>query len=274
MNKNLDLGKLELKSAPGKAFLYFAIVVFIVFTAICGFIYFGAIVSVNEGRSSFNGDISILYKAIAGIMILAVIILITAVLSTKGNTFYFYGKGIIAANKGKQKTILYADIQDVYLFTSGKRIFGPNNVAYRTDERSDWQPISVKYSNYGKAIQLIRTRQQEAYVPKTRQHLTEGKSVTFHYIEYSKVIAKQIFALGTESYLNVTPKTILLYKNKLIIGHETINLADVQSFSINDWTNQIKLLNKENKTLFSISFYSVFSGDSFVALLDELINKQ
>lgn len=273
MNKNLELGILELKSGPNKAFLYFAIVVFIIFTAICGLIYFGAIIPINEGKSTFSGDISILYLAMAGIMILGTVILLLSIVLTKGEIFYLYKKGIVTTNKGNKKITLYADIQDVYLFTSGKQIFGPNNIAYRTDERNNWQVISAKYSNYRKAIQLIRNRQQQTKFLKTMQQLKEGKSVTFHYIEYSKLISKQLFALGTKSYLNISPKKIFLYKNKLIVGHETVNLAEVQQFSTNDWTSQIKLLNKENKTLFSISFYSVFSGDSFTAALDELINK-
>lgn len=272
MNKKLELGKLELKSTPSKAFFYFAIFILIVCIAICGLIYFGGIV--YEGRLSFSGDISILYKAMAGIMTLGIAILVLSIFFTKGTTFYLYEQGIVSDNKGEQQTTLYTDIQDVYLFTSGKRIFGANNIAYRTDERTDWQVISAKYSNYAKAIQLIRTRQEEANVSKMLQQLNEGQSVTFHYIEYAKLLATQAFALNTKSYLNVTPKSMILYKDKLIAGHETIYLAEVQHFSLNDWTNQIKLSSKGNKTLFAISFYSVFSGDNFVSLLDKLINKQ
>ncbi|MFL9483034.1 DUF6585 family protein [Chitinophagaceae bacterium LWZ2-11] len=274
MNTHPSLGKFELKTRPAKTFLYFAIVVFIVFTAICALIYFGAIIPINQGKASFSGDISVLYKAMAGIMGLAIAILILAVFFMKGATFYLYEQGIVADYKGNEKVTKYADIQDLYLFTSGKQMFGANNVAYRTNESDEWQAISAKYGNVGKGIKLIRSKHQTAYVPKVLQQLAEGKSVAFHYVEYVKLVATQFFAVNTNSYLNVKPKEMMLYKDKLIVGSETIYLADVQRFSINDWTNQIKLLNKENKTLFAISFYSVLSGDSFISVLDELINKQ
>ncbi|MCP2026299.1 hypothetical protein L1276_001443 [Flavobacterium sp. HSC-32F16] len=273
MSTHPELGKLELKSVPSKTFLYFAVFICILFAAICGLIYFGAIIPINQGKSTFSGDISILYITMIGIMILGIAILLLSIVLTKGAVFYLHEKGIVAVNKESQKITLYSDIQHVYLFTSGKRIFGPNNIAFRNNERTDWQAISAKYSNYGAAITTIRTRQQEANFPKILQQLNEGKSVNFHYIDYAKLLSTQFFALNTKSYLNVIPKTLVLYKDKLIAGHETIYLSDVQRFSTNDWTSQIKLLNKENKTLFSISFYSVFSGDSFTATLDKLINK-
>lgn len=273
MNKHLQLGKLELKSAPCKGFLYFAIFIFTLFTAICGLIYFGVIVYVSDSKLSLNDDISILYKAMAVIMLLGIVILVSSILLSKGATFYLYEKGIVADNKRMAKITLYADIQDVYLFTTGKRIFGANNVAYRKKESANWQVISARYNNYSKAIRLIRKRQEEANVPKILKQLDQGKSVTFFYVKYTKRITKQIFAINTKSYLNVTPKAIILYKDKLVAGNETVYLADVYRFSINEWTNQIQFLNKQNKILLAISSYSVFSGDSFVAILDELINK-
>ena len=80
-------------------------------------------------------------------------------------------------------------------------------------------------------------------------------------------------AINTNSYLNIKTKTIFLFQDKLVFDSEVIYFKEIHHFSITDLTNQIQLIDTNDQTVFKKSYNSVFSGDTFTALLDELINK-
>ena len=63
-----------------------------------------------------------------------------------------------------------------------------------------------------------------------------------------------------------------IFKDRLVVDSQIIYFKEVLSFSVTDWTNQIQLLNTDGKVVFKKAFTSVFSGDSFVTLLNELVN--
>lgn len=64
MNNTQELGGLKSTHAPSKAFLYFSIFIFLIFSGISAFI-FSAIRSVEQKKINFSGDISLLYWCIA-----------------------------------------------------------------------------------------------------------------------------------------------------------------------------------------------------------------
>lgn len=272
MNTQNELGKLVYKSAPSKAFLYFSFVIMILFSAIGALIYFGGILPVKNDTAHFSGDISVLYGAIAFIMTLAILIMLLANYRTKGAIFYIYEQGIIADHKGRQKTTHFADMRDIYLFSSGRQLYFLNNLAYRSNEHEEWQAIPATYKNSAKVIEYIRTQHQAMQVPKVLQHLSAGKSVTFHYIDQSAVIAKKFIAIDTKSFLKVQSKELILQKDSLMVEDKIIPLSDIQRFSISDWTSQIHLFDRQGKPLFKTFFSSVFSGDTFVFVLNRLVN--
>lgn len=271
MNQTQELGALKSKHHPGKGFTYFAIFILILFTAISAFIYFGAILAVKEGKMNFSGDISILYWVIAFIMGLGAGILLLALKLSKGKTFYLYEKGIITEGDGQSKTQLFEDLEDLYLFSSG-RTFSTNNIAFRNRKEGTWETITVRYTQVFKAINFITTQHEALYVPKILKELEENKSVTFQYISYDTALGKKLFATGTQSFLNVQPKEIIVHKDHLIIDSAKIMIADLNRFAINNWISKISLHDKDNKVVFSTATNGIFSGKSFVALMDRLIN--
>lgn len=222
---------------------------------------------------NFSGDISVLYGAMAFIMVLAILIVILGISRSTGTTFYIHEHGIIAERRGERKTTRFYEMRDLYLFSSGRQFYLLNNLAYRRNEHEEWQAISTIHSGSSKAIEYIRQRHQAIHAPRILQQLAESRSATFHYIDQTSVIARKFTATGTVSFLQVQSKEITLQKDKLIIGTEVIFLSDIQRFSVSDWTSQIQLFNYQNKPLFKIFFSSVFSGDTFTAVLDKLINR-
>ena len=272
MKSSSELGPFIRKSAVSKAFLYFSYVILVLFTAISLFIYFKAIVPVTEGTLNFSGDVSILYYCIVFIMALALIIYSIAVYLSKGSVFYLYQNAIVIDNKGSKETLYFKDIQDVYLFTSGKRIFDINNIAVRKNSTAQWHPISARYSDIYKVIEFISSTHRSVNVPILLKKLEEGESVTFTYVDFKDLAMKQFMAINTNSYLNIKTKTMSLFQDKLIIDSQVIYFKEIHHFSITDLTNQIQLINSDEETVFKKSYNSVFSGDTFTALLDELIN--
>ncbi|MDW8850687.1 DUF6585 family protein [Flavobacterium sp. MMLR14_040] len=273
MKSSPELGTFIRKSAVSKAFLYFSYAILVSFTAINLFIYFKAIIPVNEGTLNFSGNVRILYYCIVFIMALGLIIFSIAVYQSKGSVFYLYQNAIVIDNKGSKEILYFKDIQDVYLFTSGKRIFDINNLAVRKNSTSPWHPISARYSDIYKVIAFIRSTHRSVNVPLLLKKLEEGESVTFTYVDFKDLAMKQFMAINTNSYLNIKTKTIFLFHDKLVFDSQVIYFKEIHHFSITDLTNQIQLINSDQETVFKKSYNSVFSGDTFTALLDELINK-
>jgi len=273
MKSTPELGTFIRKSSVSKAFLYFSYAILVSFTAISLFIYFKAIIPVNEGTLNFSGNVSILYYCIVFIMAIGLIIFSIAVYQSKGSIFYLYQNAIVIDNKGSKEILYFKDIQDVYLFTSGKRIFDINNIAVRKNGTAPWHPISARYSDIYKVIDFIRSTHRSVNVPVLLKKIEEGESVTFTYIDFKDLAMKQFMAINTNSYLNIKTKTIFLFQDKLVFDSQAIYFKEIHHFSINDLTNQIQLFNSNDETVFKKSYNSVFSGDTFTILLDELINK-
>lgn len=110
-------------------------------------------------------------------------------------------------------------------------------------------------------------------VPLLLRKLEEGESATFTYVDFKDLAMKQFMAINTNSYLNIKTKTILLFQDKLVLDSQVIYFKEIHHFSITDLTNQIQLVNNDDETVFKKSYNSVFSTDTFTALLNELINK-
>lgn len=273
MKSTPELGPFIRKSAVSKAFLYFSYAILVSFTAISLFIYFKAIIPVNQGTLNFSGDVSILYYCIVFITVLGLILFSIAVYQSKGSVFYLYQNAIVIDNKDSKEILYFKDIQDVYLFTSGKRIFDINNIAVRKNSTAAWHPISARYSDIYKVIAFIRSTHRSVNVPLLLKKLEEGESVTFTYVDFNDLAMKQFMAINTNSYLNIKTKTIFLFQDKLVFNSQVIYFKEIHKFSITDLTNQIQLINSDQETVFKKSYNSVFSSDTFTALLDELINK-
>lgn len=272
MKSNPELGTFIRKSAVSRAFLYFSYAILILFTALSLFIYFKAIVPVNEGTLHFSGNVSILYYCIIFIMALALIIFSVAAYLSKGPIYYLYQNGIVTDHKGNKETIYFKDMGDVYLFTSGKRIFEINNIAFRKNSMSEWHSISARYSDIYKVIAFIRSTHRVINVPVLLKKLEEGQGIDFTYVDFKDLVIKQFMAINTNSYLNIKTKTMCLFKDRLVVDSRIIYFKEIHHFSVTDLTNQIQLINSDEETIFKKSYNSIFSGDCFTALMDELVN--
>lgn len=273
MNTTNQLGQLHSKHTPSKVFLIFGIFASMLFIGVAIFIYFGAILPVLEGTMHFSGDITVLYWCILFLVAVGFGILALTLFRNKGKTFCLYDLGIVTIDQGQRTSLLYENMQDVYLFTSGKSIIA-NNIAFRSGTTGQWGAISAKYNNVSKAIDTIAQKHIELYASKMIQELKDGKSVTFHYIDYKTAMGRWIFSMGTNDFLKITPKSIQLTTESIIVDSKKTAIKDLSHFSGNNWINEIKLLTRSNEIVLRTSRNGIFSSDSFAVVMDFLINQK
>jgi hypothetical protein len=274
MKSNPELGKFVRKSALPKAFPYLSYGILVLFSGLSLFIYFKLIEPISRGTIRFDGGVGILYYFIIFITAIPLIISYVATYMSRGAIFYLYENGIVTNSKGNTETLYFKDIQDVYLFTSGKNMFAFNTIAIRKNSSADWHPISARYSGIYQVIEFIRSRHISVYLPLLLKKLEEGNSVDFTYVDFKNLPIKQFKSININSYLNGKTKTMQVFKDKLMVDSQIIYFKEVLNFSVTDWTNEIQLINTDEKVVFKKAFSSISSCDSFIALLDELINKR
>lgn len=272
MKSHPELGAFVRKSAVSKMFLYFSYVILILFTGLSLFIYFVLIIPISPTR--YNGINSFFYYFIAFIMALGLIIYYAATYMSRGAFFYLYQNGVVSDNKGIIETLYFKDIRDLYLFTSGNRLPGINSIAFRKNSTADWHLVSARYSGINKVIAFIRSRHVAVYVPLLLKKLEEGHNVDFTYVDVKNLTMKQFTSINTDSSFDVKTKTVQVFYDKMVVDSQIIYFKEVLPFSVAEFTNQIQLIHTDERVIFKQGFTSVSSGDSFIALLDELINKR
>lgn len=270
---NLEIGQQKGVFKPSKAFLYFSIFVFIIFTLIGAIIYFMGIVAVQEGKMNFSGDISILYWVIAIILLLGAMMVWLALTISKGKTYVVYEAGIVVQDKKGERTLLFEELDDLYLFSSG-RSFVTNNIAFRKREDQQWEVITARYGKVLGAVKLITEQHQLINVPAHLKHLANGGTLTFNYVSYKDSAFKKLLATGTQSFLKVKTNDILVAETYLIIDGQKIMIKDLKRFSTSNLLNRISLHNDADEVVFSTAVNGIFSGTTLIVLLDKLVNEQ
>jgi hypothetical protein len=276
------LGILKSKHSPPKIFVFFAVGIFLFLSGLAWLIYVKTIIpaekqnhlsfsSVNY-NTNLSGEIDWPYWVIIFIMMIAVAILLTAVIFTLGKSYYIYERGIVTENSGQFKTILFEDIDDLGLFSSGNS-FNPNNIAFRNRKEGQWEIITARNRHIFKAIDLISSYHKVLYTAKVFKELEVGKCTIFNYISYpslNEITANgEPFTRSGNSFLNLTPKEIRVYRHYLIIDELKLRIVDISRFITDD--DSISLYNKDNKIAFTTSLMGFFSSESFITVLHRLI---
>jgi len=276
------LGILKSKHGPPKIFVFFAVGIFLFLSGLAWLIYVEAIIPAEEqNRLSFSnakhsanlsGEIDRLYWMIILIMVIAIAILLTAVSFTLGKTYYLYEKGIVTENSGQLKTILFEDIDDLGLFSSGNS-FNPNNIAFRNRKEGQWEIMTARNRHIFKAIDLISSYHKVLYTAKVFKEIEIGNCIIFNYISdpsLNEITANgEHFTRSGNSFLNLTPKEIKVYRHYLIIDELKLRIEDIGRFITDD--DSISLYNKDNKIAFTTSLMGFFSSESFITVLHRLI---
>ncbi|WP_367867556.1 hypothetical protein [Pedobacter sp. WC2423] len=269
MNKFPGLGILKSKHSPPKVFVYFAIGIFLFLSCVALFIYVEDIVPAEAKHSfsfyrvanqmNFSGELDQLYWVIILIMALAIAILLITINFSFGKTYYLYEKGIVTENSGQLKTILFEDIDDLWLFSSGNS-FNPNNIAFRSRKDGHWEIMTARNRHVFKAIDLITSHHQAQYTAKVLKDIKIGNGIVFNYISD---------AIQDKSFLNLPSKEITVYQHHVVIDEVQLRIEDISHFSTDN--NWISLYNRENDIAFTTSLVGFFSSKSFIAVLNRLI---
>jgi hypothetical protein len=209
----------------------------------------------------FNGNISILYAAGYGaIVIAASIVLITIIAIKSQPVFYVYENAIRSTGKHGDKTDFFADIEDLFIFLMGG--FG-----YRTSCNSPWIFVGGRISGYGELTQKFRELHVKHRGDQLFKELMEGKTVIFHYISDEDARSKSNFASRN---LNYPTFNIELTQYHLRIKDSVIPVHRIKDIKSNYWIEKSEIIDVEGNLFHKMHPAAVISFDVLYDLLARL----
>lgn len=268
---NDTLGNLAFTCKPGRILLITAIVVFILFTAASVFICFTTILPIDGVH--FSGDVFIIYKTIALLMGIGILLLSVAIYLSKKPIFSLYQNGIVSSFNAVEKKLYFDEIKDIYPYASGKKLFMPNNIMFRGSDQDSWQVISPDYSNNIEALDFIIDQHASQYTPKIVEQLKNGEEVTFHYMNLQQKLLNQFFVVSNKSFQNIDSKSFRLFKDKIIKDDNVYHFDDFRRITLNTILNTINFINYEGKIVLSFTHTLIFSRNTFMDAIREF-NKE
>ena len=209
----------------------------------------------------FNGNISILYAAGFGTITIAITIVLITVIAIKSQpVFYVYENAIRSTGKQGDRTDLFADIEDLFIFLTGG--FG-----YRTTCKSPWIFVGGRISGYGELTQKFRELHAKHRGDRLFQELKEGKTVIFHAISDEDARFKSNFASRN---LNYPTFDIELTQYHLKIKDSVIPVHRIGEIKNNYWIEKSEMIDVEGNLFYKVHPAAVMSFDVLYDLLVRL----
>jgi len=266
----------------GKAFVYFTLIGSLFFLAVAGAILsLGSISPITDNGSAslsnshcFNLDFSrqqgMIYSAAAFVAAFAVMLFIICLRQNKRrqDSYEIYELGITHVNGAQRDYTAFADIEDLYLFSSGKTATSGlvTNLAYRRNANESFHRVVESLKDFPKFLQLVCELQVRERLPIVLEVLNSGGSVAFKYIEAGPLWSKRI----SGNVLNITTKSMLLSKHYLEIDGQQVALSHLADLNLKNGSEKIVIKDPADKTLLSAPALAILSLDLFLTTLDEI----
>ncbi|WP_431225346.1 hypothetical protein ACQ86O_11715 [Serratia sp. L9] len=182
---------------------------------------------------------------------------------------YEHGVRVLNHHDHKERFIAFEKIADIYHFR-GCRIFCgmADNMAFRTAAEQPWHTI---YSNISHSWQLIETiihQQIQLRGPPALNSLYQGEVLSFSYLNSGPYWLGQ-WLLGKLQRLHT--QTLRLSATTLSTSQVQVPIEQIHRLENNTQRGTIRLLDLQGKELFSIGYFSLFSADLFIALMEHMI---
>ena len=164
--------------------------------------------------------------------------------------------GVVSRQGDARIYTAFADIQDLFLFTSGPKAgAGPiNNFAYRSRSAQSWTLVPAETGEFDKLMDAFRARYVARRLPVLEEKIADGERVAFRYVQ------------GGE-FPDLQTRELALSATGLHIGDATWPYEALQRIDLNEWTETISLREENGKTVFSCLAANVLSSDLFVNLV-------
>jgi hypothetical protein len=179
-------------------------------------------------------------------------------------------RGIVVRHSAPRKEtfVPFMAISDLYLYRTGRRLFGPANaLAFRCSPNDAWVDV---LDNRGDAFRLrgeIIEGQLRERGPLALRSLEAGQALTFRSITDADRLVKRVVG----GMLSVESTPLQLSNTGLAIGDQHISIADIAKLDEGGPNGSLRLLDARGQPLWSVHTLSLFSADLFVVLMRTMI---
>lgn len=249
----------------GRAVIFYMYAVSVVFFVLSGFVVY---LSINYPEIR-NKDPNIFIAAAGVLVFFGVFMLVCAMFTAKSRTkiFEIHEKGILCINNDERIYTPFGDIEDVYLFRSGKTGKLINNLAYRRNSKHEFEWIHFGLKDFWGFREEFSARHVSERLPKIIKSLESGEAVTFHYLSTKEFWKKRVVG----NFLKISTSPIHLTMNEMDVGGEKCLMNEINRVPLNRSGKNITIKNKKGRKIFSTMAFSIISLDLFVHTIDFII---
>ena len=211
----------------------------------------------------------ILIQAMALLILLGTGMLVLAAWQFKlrQGIFEVHEKGVFHA-KGRTTTYTpFADIEDVYLFNSGKAAGLFTNLAYRKNGKDPFKLANTHLKNFTEFQELFFALHLRERMPVAMHALELGDSITFNYVSTGQAWRKRIFG----NFLDITTEPIRLSKHTFEAHGRPMPTSMLRRDTLRHWTEDLVIKNMSGEVQFSTVAIGILSVDLFINLFDYVV---
>lgn len=175
----------------------------------------------------------------------------------------------VAYGIGATRTYLpFADIEDLYLFTSGQAAYSGliTNVAFRRNAGEPFHRVVESLKGFYGFQQEVRQLHVHERLPVVMSTLAAGGAVTFKFLADRKVWSKR--AAGNP--LDVSTESISLTREFLEVRGKQVAISTLNTVDLNAWTERVIIRDEAGKEVLNTICTGIMSHDLFLNTLAAL----
>jgi hypothetical protein len=262
----------------GKGFPLFILLFALVMMGLSGFVlYLGTILPTGITGADTSRDFSpqslIYFSSGLLIVICAVLFgLYTWQKKLRATHYEVYEHGIVAISGADHRYTAFAEIEDLYLFSSGQTAISGliTNVAYRRNDSEPFHRVIASLKGFFEFQQLVRELHVRERLPVVMKKLESGGAVTFNYVPTGQVWRKRIGG----DFLKVTTQAIVVTRDSLDVEGSKVPLSTLSTVDLNNWTENVAIEDATGRQILSTVCTGIMSHDLFLTTLDVLLDAE
>lgn len=278
-----DTGQLIATFRQGKAFLIFGLILAVVCLGLAAFVfYLSTIVPMahngpvalhtSRGMTMNFASQDVVFSFTTGLLALIGLCLLgTTVWQKKLRSMHYevFENGIVRITKEQREYTAFAEIEDLYLFSSGQTVLTGliTNLAYRRNASEPFHRVVDTLKGFQAFQELVRDLHVRARLPAVAEALEAGQSVTFNCISSKQVWGKRV----TGNFLTVTTAPIVVHRDFLEYQGNKVPMSSLRTVDLNAWTENVVIKDENGKPVLSTIAIGILSHDLFLSTLDVVL---
>lgn len=262
----------------GKGFPLFILLFALVMLGLSGFVlYLGIILPTGITGANTSRDFSpqsLIYFSSGLLIVISAVLfgLYTWQKKLRATHYEVYEHGIVAISGADHRYTAFAEIEDLYLFSSGQTAISGliTNVAYRPNDSEPFHRVIASLKSFFEFQQLVRELHVRERLPVVMQKLESGGAVTFNYVPTGQVWRKRIGG----DFLKVTTQAIVVTRDSLEVEGSKVPLSTLSTVDLNNWTENVAIEDATGRQILSTVCTGIMSHDLFLTTLDVLLDAE